>query len=426
MRFVTFFSLLTCFLVSFNAISFSIDNQQPRPMTSLFQHKWKQIDSLNKNGLYRDALKVLESIQADAVSQNQVWDFVESFERYDAIFTSCLFETDEKHQKLADFEEKVQHLKAPFSNVMHHFLFITYELNPYDWEISSYDTWSFSFNRNGVKITVSLENVSEISNQHLDLMLENESALRDQLLVLDLFHVNRTELFLKNYVSLFDVYFDLFITEKKQTETEIAVYADSTLLGSSELFLKNSSTSILNLFQQQELHHWKTENQYGYVFWTLKRMEYVLSNRNQNSTTKLSTEYVADLYATLEARLQDHPAALPIILKRAILLQHSGLYNWKTQVNLSLNEETHQLVKTGIAKFPESLYLQDAETFVKSIENQVVNFRIQDQVLLGKPSLLTVEYKNYSELVMGVYSIEKMGNTFYNQKRNGFGTFKLK
>jgi hypothetical protein len=234
-------------------------------------------------------------------------------------------------------------------------------------------------------------------------------------------------LFLKNYASLFDVYFDLFIAEKTQTETEIAVYADSTLLGSSELFLKNSSTSILNLFQQQELHHWKTENQYGYVFWTLKRMEYVLSNRNQNSTTNLSTEYVADLYATLEARLQDHPAALPIILKRAILLQHSGLYNWRTQVNLSLNEETHQLVKTGMAKFPESLYLEDAEKFIRSIENQVVNFRIQDQVVIGKSSLLTVEYKNLSELVLGVYSIEKMGKTFnHNRKRNGYGTFKLK
>jgi uncharacterized protein YfaS (alpha-2-macroglobulin family) len=394
-------------------------------MTSLFQHKWKQIDSLNKNGLYRDALKVLESIQADAVSQNQVWDFVESFERYDAIFTSCLFETDEKHQKLADFEEKVQHLKAPFSNVMHHFLFITYELNPHDWEISSYDTWSFSFNRNGENIIVLPENSSEISSQHLDLILENESVLRDQLLVLDPFHVNRTELFLKNYASLFDVYFDLFIAEKRQTETEIVVYADSTLLGSSELFLKNSSTSILNLFQRQELYHWKTENQYAYVFWTLKRMEYVLSN--QNSATKLSAEYLADLYATLEARLQDHPAVLAVILKRSILLQHSSLYNWRTQVNLSLNEETHQLVKTGIAKFPESLYLEDAEKFVRSIENQVVNFRIQDQVVIGKSSLLTVEYKNLSELVLGVYSIEKMGKTFnHNRKRNGYGTFKLK
>lgn len=427
MRFVKFFSLLTCFLVSLNAVSFSIVHQQARPMPSLFQNKWQQIDSLATIGLYRDALKVLESIQADAVSQNQVWDFVESFERYDGIFSSCLFETEEKHQKLAELEEKVQTLKAPFSNVVHRFLFMTYEMNPYDWEISSYETWSFSFNRNGVKITVSPENLSEISNQHLDLMLENESVLRDQVLVLDPFHVNRTELFLKNNTSLYDLYFDLFIAEKKQTETEIAVYGDSTLLGSSELFLKNSSTSILNLFQQQELHHWSTENQYAYVFWTLKRMEYVLSNRNQNSTTKLSTEYLADLYATLEARLQDHPAALAVILKRAILLQNSGVYNWRTQANLSLNEETHQLVKTGIAKFPESLYLQDAETFVKSIENQVVNFRIQAQVLLGKPSLLTVEYKNYSELVMGVYSIQKMGEIVnYGQKRSGFGSFKLK
>ncbi len=403
---------------------------------SAFENQWEAFETAGLNGMPNQQLEILDKVIEQSLQQKNAPELYRALHQYARAILESLKDPEEKYRILERFEAMPAQLEAPFSNIVHGFLFEQFHVGYQSWDIRS---WRNDFevacivDGKVVKYARNYDTQQIIKSYHLRKSLESPELLFAQKSFdyANSLYITDSVFFLKS-PSLFDLLADQalrFFTDNDRRMRATA--ADPQWYAASEDFLKNTSSETLKIFQQLELHHWKMKNFNAYTYRALQRLDYVLqiSKRNQQDNKKF-----LEALRILKTRLAGSDAILGVICReeQEKLNDPANRYQW--DVNPGTKDkagEVHATLSAAIQQFPNSAWLADAKNLIRNIESKNINIRFQQKQMAGKPTLMTVDYQNVSEAYLTVYhvdrhvNIEGYGEELFNPNKHKVHTQKL-
>jgi hypothetical protein len=109
-------------LLAFFTVNAQLTPLQKYPMLqkneSVVLFNWKPIQELKKNGLPRKAIDEILVLQQKAISENNVVEFIHSFEEIEGLISQARFDFKEEEKFIWNFSEQANKLPFPYKNLM--------------------------------------------------------------------------------------------------------------------------------------------------------------------------------------------------------------------------------------------------------------------------------------------------------------------
>ena len=368
-------------------------------------YSWEQLEQLTNDGLYKDALKMMNPLLEKSILEKNLSDFQKSFLKYTDLVGNSMLESDEKLDILAYLEKTIDKTDLPLNNLGHLFLAQLYTHYPYQWEL---------INEFKIKIgTSTLTSRNQAIRYHNNLVLNQLSKL---------IHYPAKVLYLSKNDSTLHLFkptlLDFCLNEIKNNFQEKTQYQDTSLFGTTENLKQYEHDTILSYYYQLEKFHSKNQNDYAYVETVFDRLAYCNSKYAEN---KLNKDIAKTNYNWLLEKVKTSPAALAVLLKQGAILDKQGeTYAWRKNTGVKQKkEEAVKLIEQGCIRYPKSVYSQAAHEFLALIKNTSLEVKIEGNTLLNENNLISLKYKNLDSAYLSIYHIEKYTkNTSSNFLKN--------
>ena len=387
-----------------------------------YEDEWAKIDSLQKIGLPKSALIIVEEIYADAKKNNNNDQILKSYIYRLNLRTS--YEEDAIENLILELEADVKTASFPNNAVMH-FMFADmywdyYQDNRYkiqnrtnilNHKPEDIQTWTTdNFIDACIKhYSLSLENAKELQNTDIktyDEIIkwgtkpENlRPTLYDFLAHKAIDFYSKSEITLSRPADYFQITENFYLGKAEN-------FANQTINSKDTLSLHYNGILILQDLLKFRLAD--KENIDALIDADLRRISYVYEffiNPNKESLYLEALLILKDKYKTAN----HYPAILLAIAKS--YLSNSDLYNYKkpeTHKYKYYKKKAHTIFEEIINNYPKTEYADQSLTYKFNIsEDHLLSFKTEKIILPRKKFSARIDYKNIDKLYIKVASISQ-------------------
>jgi hypothetical protein len=385
------------------------------PAGNNFEKKWQEVLELQKKGLPKSAVEIVNQIYTEAKKEGNMPQQLKAL-----IFKTSLkstFEEDYMLKAINNFEKELETAKFPAKQIIYS---LTAELyNDYysrnKWIIigrgNTFDenndptTWgAVRFNRKIKEYyLLSLnkpEKLKEISLTKYKVILKsianNELAYRKTLY--DLLAERAINYFSSN---------DALLGNIKETKYLKGIYL-KPVNEFINLNIKNDTykNTVLNLYQHLLKQHINDKNPKAFVDINLSRLRFVYTNMPQNVENKIeylkALENIYNDYKNQEVSL--HPAYF-IAKEYESLGNKYNPYDKTTEKYRYYKIKARDICKTSIEKFPKSKFAVNCKNEIQKLKEQFFSITTEGQILPNRPALALISFKNTNKLFLKIVKI---------------------
>lgn len=387
--------------------------------TKNYEDLWKKVEKLEKDGLPKSALNIVNQIAAQAKKDKNAPQHIKTL-LYQSKYALTL-EEDAQMKVMTDFKNAIATSEAPTKNVLENMLATMY------WQYFQQNRWKFYDRTKSSTDTVSddsqtwdLQTIFEQIHLHYQKSLENKAMLQKTSLVdyeAILLKANESKLFRP---TLFDLLAHNALEFYQTDENSITQPAYKFEIDNPE-FLKSAkdfsklnitskdSTSLqlqaLKLYQQLIAFHLKDKEPFALADVDIKRLKFVSENATFSNDEALLLETLQET----SVQLQSHEVSASYNYEIASLYNKQGqLYQPKK------NEETRWKIKEAleicnkvISKYPKSKGAQKCMVLKEEILQPSLRLLSENLLPIQQEGLIKIDYKNLSQLQFKVFNITK-------------------
>ncbi|WP_044399780.1 alpha-2-macroglobulin [Lacinutrix sp. Hel_I_90] len=404
-------------LILFANTSFSQNNN--------YSKLWTEVEDLEIKGLPKSALKVVETIEAQANEENNAPQKIKAL-----LFKSKYLLTLEEEAQLnivKAFKAEIKNSAAPTKNVLENILATLY------WQYFQQNRWKF-YNRTTTKEKVDtedfrtwdLQTVFEEVHFYYDRSLENASILQQTNLEAysELLHEQKDSKIYRP--TLYDFLAHnalLFYNTSENSITKPAykfIIDDAKYLSKSETYAKlqiaskdtaSLALNALKLYQELIRFHLKDKTPYALAAVNIDRLGYV----KENTVIKNSEALLIDTYRLESERIASHEVSgLYDYEIAAIYTNQANNYSPEAPLELQWkNKEALALCDAVISKFPKSKAADKCKGLKAQISNPSLSILTESLLPVQTHGRLLVTHKNLDQVCLSAYKLtEKQHKTY--------------
>lgn len=384
-----------------------------------YDKKWKQTEKFVKEGLPKSALKVVDDIYKTAKEENNSPQLIKSL--IYRISLQSKFQEDGILKSITYFEKEISTSAEPVKQILMsltanlyggYYAKNRYKINSRntleDYENDDISTWdALSFEKKIKSLYLqSIENSSflkEIKLQHYDLILKEKDSSDFKL-----------------FPSLYDLLASRTINYLTEGNTvgDIIPVANINFevgLGNTNEFLKSSISNdttntneelIAGIFKDLIQFHQKNNDTTALIDLELKRLQYY--NRKAPEGSKYDDKYLKSLF-DLKNNFANNVASVRISFEVGSVYEYYGnQYNrLEGEKNRWYLAKALDVYKEAVKKFPNSNYIPQFESSIKTLEMQQISITNHEVELPNKPILASLDFKNIEKLYFRIVKVEE-------------------
>ncbi len=396
-----------------------------------YRNEWSKVDSLERYGLPKSALEIIEQIYQKARAENNPEQMIKTF-----IFrmkNTTATEENAFEEKIKELEEEIKLSIFPSNAIMHSMLAEMY------WMYYSANRWKFynrtqtvGFNNDDMK-TWDLSKLADRVIKHYQLSIQNSDSLQhiqvtdiDELIAkgnarnlrptlydfLALRAVNffsNTELSLPKPAENFELREDFYFSDAEE-------FVKQKLESPDSLSLKYwASVTLQNLLK----FRLADKNIEAYLEADISRLEFAL---------KSSVNEIKDsLYFEALKKLEDKFKSNPYSNELSYLI--AKYYSTRAVKYNPLQEETYMYKMDNMKALEicNNVIRNDARNFAKEkcenlkfeIEREILNFNIESSVIPNQKILVKISYKNATKVYVRISKIDLEKYQQWTEKNYG-------
>ncbi|MBN2682231.1 MAG: hypothetical protein JXR58_06955 [Bacteroidales bacterium] len=384
-----------------------------------YEKQWQKIDSLERKGLPKSALEVVEIIYTKAKTDKEHGEFIK------AIMHKLKFKNNVEDggfaQIIIDLKKEVETAEFPNNAIMHSLLAELYHM------YYQYNRWKFynrtetaNFNNNDIE-TWSLNQLFDVVIKHYMLSLEKTEDLQkldksvyDEIIVKGT-HNNEMR------PTLFDFLSHKALDFFKSSESSLNRPADRFELIGEEYFKNASGFSQLNFTSNDTLslhfyaiqiyrnllkYRLEENNTLALVDVDLERLEFVYKNSKHGLADSLYLNALMEMKSTFSGS----PALGAVLIKIAEQYEYLGkkysALNPTTYKYRNYNKQALDLANQIISTYAGT-YESDRATALKyRLENGSLSMDAMSAITPNMPFSVKINYKNINKVYLRICSID--------------------
>ncbi|MCX7862215.1 MAG: MG2 domain-containing protein [Bacteroidales bacterium] len=410
-------SVVLFFVLIFGYFSMMSQNNRPYPYSKM----WQKVDSLEKKGLIKSALEIVNQIHQQAKTDNIPNIVVKSYIykiKYRNVIEEDAFET-----LLSEISKEANNASFPYSSLYHTLsaeLYWQYYLaNRY-----RFYTRTYSPDEGDDIRSWSLEHLADVIIKHHLKALEPADELKKasieeyKYIMLDY----NTEFATKFRPTLYDFIAFRAIDFFSSKEITLSKPADTFELNDSLYFsdiatfikLKPTTTDSFSLqyygikiLQDLLAFHQTYAQPEALIDANLKRLEFVY----RNSTLANKEFYYLRALKNLHEQYKLHPFSNAIVLQLSTLMlslsekyqfDDSTTYNYRYYKSKAI-----ELAQQAIQNFPTAFHTPHLKAFIQDCLTPSVYFEIEDAAIPNEPFAVKYTYTNIEKVYTQIRSIDQ-------------------
>ncbi|NNC51328.1 MAG: alpha-2-macroglobulin [Flaviramulus sp.] len=402
-----------------------------------YENLWDKVEQLERKGLPKSALKIVEDISNKASKNNNKVQLIKTM-FFKGKFALVL-EEDAQLNIINDFKTQIIANEFPVKNVLESILANLY------WQYFNQNRWQF-YNRTKTAIKVDkadfrtwdLQTLFNEIHVHFQKSLQNGLMLQQENLENYSVLLNEQSDSKLYRPTLFDFLNHEALSFYKTSETQIAKPANKFEIDNSD-FLSNSekfstikieskdSVSLqlntLKIYQDLIQFHLKDKSPYALTEVNIERLKFV----NQHATFDVNDAIFLEVLKTESNRLNNHEVSALYDYEIAFNYYKESLqYQPKTkEKNRWKASESIAICDKVISKFPKSKGAKKCAVLKSQIEEQTLQITIEDFLPIQQNARLLVRYKNLEALQFRGFQLsekdfEKLSNTYRKDEQLNF------
>ncbi|MCF8372684.1 MAG: hypothetical protein K9H64_13725 [Bacteroidales bacterium] len=418
-------------LVAFQS-STSPEKWIPFPENEKFKAEWKKVDELEKKGLPKSALEIVDQIYASAKKSHNAEQVAKAL-IYRSKFISQT-EEDAFPKIIGQVLDEIAVSKFPLKQILHSYA------ASYYWGYYSKDQWRISqrtvipgFQSEDITDWDKMDFLNKM-NEHLEASLQNADSL--QRVQISNFEdiINEGTQPKELRPSLYDFLAHRAIQYYESSNGVNTLLSDDQFLADEKFFapakefaklkiipLDSSSNHFKILGQYQAIlrNRLKQENIPALVDADLARLDYV----NDNSTADAKDSLYLDALKSLHIKYAEDASVAEVMYREGKYYESKAQwYDWNDPAKLKFKD---------YAKTAERLFVQVVERFGEShaagmsryelevMRKKELTMRLESGVIPGRTFPCQAEYKNLSEVFLQVYKVDTIDYFKQIVKDNG-------
>ncbi|QRM90941.1 alpha-2-macroglobulin [Lacinutrix sp. WUR7] len=402
--------------------------------TNNYESLWKEIAQLEKEGLTKSALQIVETISSKAKAAKNSPQIVKAL-LYKSKYALTL-EEDAQLKIINDFKTEIKESVSPTKNLLENMLANLYwqyfEQNRYQFynrtkteekvDATDFRTWDLQalFAEINTHYQASLENGLLLQQTNLDnyeaLLQEQENSKIFRPTLFDLLNHNALQFYKTDENGITKPAYK-FEIDKEEYISEAAAFSKLKITSKDSTSLQ---LQALKIYQDLIQFHSKDKAPEALADVNLERLKFV----KQHATfTNKDAIYLKALQAESK-RLKGNAASGLYDFEIAILFVEQGrAYQPETKVeNRWKNKEALALCNAVVKEFPKSIGAQKCEVLKQEILQQTLQIITESYLSIQKDARFLIRYKNLKDLSFVVYKIsenkfEKLNKTYRQEEQ---------
>jgi hypothetical protein len=394
-----------------------------------FKKDWLEVDSLEKKGLYRMALKEVDLI-FDKATKNKSHNQVIKSVFYELKYNSYL-EEDDYILGIYRLEKLIDKSPSPSKEILHSLTAEVY------WGYYNANSWKFA-ERTSVASDLKLDDVrtwdlKRIAKKviyHYKKSLDNSTISQNE--KIDAFEniisgFNDTEDFRP---TLFDFLGHRAITFFSANSFNVPGPAETYTIHHKDYFTSNTSFLNLNVSTNDSLNtkyyatmgykiltdfHLRDKNKSSLLMLEIDRIKYV--NQNSTAPNKEQLYYEALSRLTKVYTNNKYIAEVWYLIAQTHSVKGNN-YNYPSEENRWEKKKALEICEQVQAEYPSSYGAQQCAALVSQIKEKSFSFNSEIAIVPKQKSRILLNYKNFTKLYLKIisYPINKYERNHNNQK----------
>ncbi len=380
-----------------------------------YSDMWRKVDSLERNGLYRSALDLVDVIDKQAVIDENYPEVVKAL--IHKVKFNTYFTEDEQVVAIYNIEQRIATSEAPLKQILHSVVAKLY------WEYYNTNQWKFmnrtrteNFEQADLR-TWDLYKIAEEVRNHFLASLSEPSLLQR-------IQIDEFKLIIENpeqkgiirptlYDFLAHEALNFFETASFQLPTPIDVFSadDPRYFGSTSEFAQlnfETPDSLSTTFYAFTIHrdlakfHANDKSHDALIQLAIRRLDFV---RRQSTVEEKESLYFAALNKLTET-YPSHSNTSEVFYKMAMFLNQRGDQSSKEDETYRFEKKrAFELCKQTIERFPESIGANLCKSLQNEILRKAVSFKTDYAVGPEQANKLQIQYTNIDSLYFRVIPI---------------------
>ncbi|MCK4663249.1 MAG: hypothetical protein KAT68_10310 [Bacteroidales bacterium] len=428
------FYLLSLIIISVLILGFTIKSQVFKPEYNngkKFKKEWAKVDSLEKKGLPKSALQIVDKIYKESKSENISDQLIKSL-IFKMKYISKI-EEDIFSKLVNDIDKEIKETQYPEKSILHSMLaemyWMYYQNNRYkfinrsttiDFDTDDINTWDL--NKIIYKIIqhyqISLENPKSLKNtpiNNYDEILIKGSKSQDLRPTLYDFLAHRAIDFFSNPEITLSQPADKFELREKEYFSDVKNFIQYDIQTSDTLSLHYYSVKIL-----QELLDFRLtdKNTDALIDTDLKRLNFVYSNSVNELKDSLYLNALVDLENKYSKLLCSSEVSFLIAKyynnrsnKYNPLIKETGIYKWD-------KKKAFETCEKVIKHFPDSVGFEKIKNLQAQIKKIDISSNIENVIIPEEKFISKINYRNLSKVYLQIAKIEKADIKTFNNRLN--------
>lgn len=389
--------------------------------------KWKAVDSLEREGLYRSALEIVNEIYTAEFKNENIPQVIKAT-MYRLKYNSYLEEEDFV-KALAQLDELVKTQKFPLKQIAHSITADAY------WQFYQANRYRFlnrsetvKFDQNDVR-TWNLNKILDHCRMHYVLSVENPDSLfgTDIVDFTDMLVIgNETPI---RRPTLLDLLGHRALDHLQNDETGLSQAIDHYRIRGNAFFAEDKTFSSTNLtdtreatnlsiaveiYQTLTATHLNDKRPEARIDLLIKRLNFV---RRQSIDEQKDELYVTALNTALQL-FEDHPAKAELSYQLAYYYYVRGNNYSKENSEVRWDKKRAlEICGETMAKYPDSFGSKQCKNLTASIKQHMLTLQAEESYAPGEKGKFLVEYKNLDSLYFRL--VEIPANYFLEERRYG-------
>ncbi|NOZ35442.1 MAG: hypothetical protein GXO80_09115, partial [Chlorobi bacterium] len=423
------------FIISFFVVIFLTSNINAQKMT-FYKTRWQKIESLEKKGLPKSGLKIVEEIYTKAKAENNSQQVIKSF-IYKLKYKNQIEEN--AFEKLCkELDSTVQKASFPENAIMNSMLADMYwwyyqnnlykfqgRSNTVNFENNDMQTWTLDYlvektikaYTNSVSDPAGLQKIP-IAN-YKELIIEGNKPKNLRPTLYD-FLVNKAIDFFSNTEISLTKPADNFEIQEAYYFDEAKTFANTEISSSDFLSLHFHGICLMQDLLKFRLSD--TKNTDALIDADLKRLKFVYGF----SVNPKKNELYMTALSRLEKKYADIPFSSEITITKAYLYNSlSGKYNLKnkeTEKYKFYKKKALEICNALIKKYPKTHAAKLAKKLIADIHNHNLSFETEKTIPSNSVFSSKLSYRNINEIYVRIAKIDrhkylKLSNKYYYNRK---------
>ena len=424
------YNMKSIFLILISLLSLTSMSQNS------FTHEWQQVDSLFNLGQSQTALEMVIRIYDQTKAANLSDQFVKA-----SLYRMKLeadFQEDYYEKTIERTQLEIQSAKAPVKQILHSIVAELY------WRYYQNNRWKIldrsqtvNFEQKDLK-TWDLKKIVAACMENYDASLMDKDLLKNTALTSYSSILIEQDDSKKFRPTLFDLLTHRAIDFYSSSEAGLTKPAITFLMndvyyfGSPDLFAALNIASpdtfsfefqALKLYREVTNLHLKDTDPTALIDVELERLSFV---HQKSILSEKDSLYLAAL-RQLENQFKNHPSSAEVVYQIAVQLNNDAEliipYTDGSSTNQTVSESKKwdkkkalEICQVAITRFPDSFGAKNCRSVIENIQQPTLSITTGDAVIIGKPSLALVIYKNVPKVYFRLLKIDPEINLELQQK----------